>query len=225
MNLPIVMLPPTNDGANFATAIAERAVAVHTNPAPAEVMDPSGETPLSLELPGGIQPALIRKLYFGIDNGFTGAIARIGPQGAIACQPVAVTNLGGEKLLDIDANLAILQRMIAASGVASNQVLVVFEQGQIAPKFGARNNYTNGKNNEFWRVALSLAKIPFAWVNPKNWQKSVFRGIRGTDTKAMAELVCRQRFPGLDLRPYNQSQREGINDAICIALWAQQTLP
>ena len=124
--------------------------------------------------------------------------------------------------MDVAENLAIVQGMILSSGLPSQRVVVVFEQAQITPKFGHRNNYTNGRNNEFWRVLLTTAKIPFAWVNPREWQKVVFSGIRGTNTKEMAELVRRQRFPNLDLTSYTRIQVGGINDAVCIALWARQ---
>lgn len=177
--------------------------------------------PLISESPAGAN-RISRKLYVGIDNGTTGALAGLSPDGQILCRPVEVQRLGNEKLLDIDGNLELLRLIISGSGQPLSNVLVVFEQAQIAPRFGARNNYTNGKNNEFWRVVLSMAKIPFCWVNPKDWQRSVFRGIRGTDTKTMAELVCRQRFPDSDFRAYNRSQREGIHDALCIALWARE---
>jgi hypothetical protein len=158
------------------------------------------------------------KLYIGIDNGTTGAVAALYPTDQAVCHPVMVMRLGNEKLLDVQGNIEVLRTLIGAS----QSVLVAFEQAQIAPKFGAKNNYTNGKNNEFWRVLLTLERIPFCWVNPKTWQKTIFHGIRGTDTKVMAELVRRQRFPDLDLREYNASQREGINDALGIALWARQ---
>jgi hypothetical protein len=115
--------------------------------------------------------------------------------------------------------------MIAAAGSPTQQVMVVFEQAQITPKFGYKNCYTNGRHNEFWRVVLTMARIPFKWVNPRQWQKPVFAGIRGDDTKEMADLVRRQQFPTLDLSGYTQIQTGGINDAVCIALFARQTLP
>lgn len=169
-----------------------------------------------------IQPAPLNRTCFGVDNGFTGAIACLGPLGEVLFQPVAVLDLGKEKLLDVDGNLFLIRRMLEKTGCSPNQAWAVFEQGQIAPKFGARNNYTNGKNNEFWRVLFTLAQIPFSWVNPRVCQEEIFRGIRGDNTKVMADLVRRQRFPELNLNPYNLSQREGINDAIGIALWARR---
>jgi hypothetical protein len=162
------------------------------------------------------------RAYIGIDNGFTGAIACLRPDGNVICTPVAVTDLGKERLLGLDENRQILRDMIASSGVRRQNLLVVYEQCQPNPLFGARNNFTNGKNGEFWRLLLSMEEIPFRWVNPRQWQHWVFRGIRGKKTKVMADLVRRQRFPALSLAGYNGDQMEGLNDAICIALWASE---
>jgi hypothetical protein len=126
--------------------------------------------------------------------------------------------------MNIEKNLALLREMVAASGVLPHQAMIVFEQAQITPQFGYKNNYTNGRNNEFWRVLLTMAKIPFTWANPRKWQIVMFADIRGDDTKQMADLVRRQRFPNLDLGGFTKIQIGGINDAICIALWARQTL-
>jgi hypothetical protein len=179
---------------------------------------------LDLERPNLVLADAVGKAYIGIDNGTSGAIACITPRAEVLCEPVLFHDLGKEKQLDVDGNAALLRRMIDASGMPADQVMVVFEQAQLNPKFGFRNNYTNGRNNEFWRVVLTLSKKPFSWVNPQTWQRAIFAGIRGKDTKQMADLVRRQRFPDLDLSGYTRIQVGGINDAVCIALWARQTL-
>lgn len=162
------------------------------------------------------------KVCIGIDNGFSGAVACLHPGGNVLASPVAVIDLGKERLLDLDQNRALLRQFIAAAAVPAQSILAVYEQCQPNPKFGSCNNFTNGKNGEFWRLLLSLEGIPFRCVNPQQWQKWIFRGIRGDDTKAMAALVCQQRFPRLRLEGYNRKQREGIQDATCIALWASE---
>jgi hypothetical protein len=163
-----------------------------------------------------------QKAFIGIDNGFTGAIACLRPDGNIVCHPVAVTDLGKERLLDRDANRNLLHQMFAFAGVQPQNILVVYEQCQPNPLFGSKNNFTNGKNGEFWRLLLSFEEVPFRWVNPQQWQRWIFRGIRGKKTKPMADLVRRQRFPSLDLDGYNATQMEGVNDAICLALFASE---
>lgn len=157
----------------------------------------------------------------GIDNGFSGAVACLTSEGMPLCEPVRVMDLGKERLLDLDGNQKLLRKMLAAAGVPKHRVLALYEQCQPNPLFGARNNFSNGKNGEFWRILLMLEGVPSRVINPCHWQKPMFRGIRGKDTKAMADCVRRQRFPNLDLSGFNKSEIEGMNDAICIALCAR----
>lgn len=164
----------------------------------------------------------IYRAFIGIDNGFSGAIARLFPNGGVIYKPVGVEDLGKERLLHLEVNQAILREMVKATGVGKQNLLVAYEQCQPNPRFGARNCFTNGKNGEFWRLLLAFEALPSRCVNPQQWQRWMFRGIRGKDTKAMASLVRRQRFPTLTLQGCNKTQIEGINDALCIALWASE---
>lgn len=163
--------------------------------------------------------------YLGIDNGLTGALALLLPDDSLAFHPVHVRDLGKERLLDVRKNLAVLQEMARLAAARGCKLLTVFEQGPKSPEFGAKNNYTNGRNNEFWRVLLSIEQIPFGWVNPRRWQDDVFLGIRGDDTKQMAKLLVEQRFPRVTFPKMTKTEEEGIMDAICIALWAREHHP
>lgn len=161
--------------------------------------------------------------YLTIDNGFTGAMCRLSPNDDLVCRPVPVQDCGSYRQLDIEAGVTLLRGMICIDGEPIRNLLVVYEQSPITPLFGAKNNFVNGQNNEFWRVTLALLKLPHIWVNPKVWQKHVFSGIRGDDTKVKAEIARRRRFPQFSTAGYTRSQIEGINDAVCIALWARET--
>ncbi len=170
-------------------------------------------------------PVVVRpnRVYIGIDNGFTGAMVRLDPQDQILAFPVRVTDLGRHRVLDVTGCASLLDGLINTAGVPRDDVVVVFEQTPKNPLFGAKNNYTNGQNNEFWRVILTLHRGPFLWVDPIVWQRHIFASVRGTDTKAKAALVCEQRFPNFRPGATNRAQNEGIIDGLCIALWARET--
>lgn len=161
--------------------------------------------------------------YVAIDNGFSGAVCRLYPNDELHCCPVPVQDCGSSKQLDIERCVAVIRDMTHIDGEPIRNLVVVYEQAPITPLFGAKNNFLNGQNNETWRVILAMLKLPHTWVNPRIWQKHVFLGIRGDDTKVKAEIACRRRFPHFSPQGYNRSQLEGINDAICIALWARET--
>ena len=161
--------------------------------------------------------------YVPVDGGFTGAIALVMPNDDVYCQPAAFKDLGNYKYLDIDVCREALRAMLARATNAGHRVVAVYEQMPITPLFGAKNNYINGQNNEFWRVLITLEKVPHLAVNPQKWQKHVFKGVRGSNTKAKAEFVRKQRFPRFQPNGFSKSELEGINDALCIALWARES--
>jgi hypothetical protein len=167
--------------------------------------------------------SLAPSVYIGIDNGFTGAVAALVPGKVPIYFPAAFDNAGKDKDLNIDANLNTLNQILDYAECGKGNVLAAVERCHANPKFGARNNLLNGKNNEFWRVLLGSHGFSFRWVNSKMWQKHVFAGMCGTNTTALASSALRQLFPSVSLSRYTVPQREGITDALLIALWAAQT--
>lgn len=158
------------------------------------------------------------QLHIGIDGGVTGAIACHYEDGQLVLHPVSFRNLGGERILDIPANLAFIRKAVSTA----TDVLVAYEQMTKQPLFGANGNFANGRNNEFWRVLLSMESLPFLAVRPQVWQREIFAGMSGRDTKAKARLVVDQRFPHLDLRDFTKSQAGGVIDALCISEWVRR---
>jgi hypothetical protein len=164
------------------------------------------------------------KTYIGIDGGFTGAIAAIHPDDTWQFKPVVVIDTGKDRRLDILANQTFLREIAERAGGVEN-VVTIFEYAKKNPLFGTKGNWANAQNTEFWRVCLTLSGFPFAWVDPNTWQNEVFRGIPGTDTKARAQLFLQQRFPNVSVDEFKcRTNREGIRDAMCIALWGRSNM-
>lgn len=216
-----IPVPPMN-AANIGDTITTRALNA-TGPDPGRALDAHPEKVPVATTDQTEVPKYAGCCYLGIDNGLTGAMAFLSPDDHLICHPVLCRDLGKERLLDVSGNQALVRSFLERIP-GLGKILIVYEQSPITPVFGVKNNYVNGRNNEFWRVLLTLEKIPFAWVNPRSWQKDIFRGIRGKDTKQMARLVVEQRFPQFRCPGLNKSQVEGVNDAICIALWSRQNL-
>jgi hypothetical protein len=80
------------------------------------------------------------------------------------------------------------------------------------------------------------AKVPFTLVQPKVWQKVMFKGIpdirkpykdgkKGkTDTKAMALIAAKRLFPGMDFLATQRSKNphDGLVDSIIIAEYGRR---
>ena len=178
-------------------------------------MNTQNQSPLSA-------PASPAKTYLGIDNGLSGAIATLFPDGQWQLWPVACDKSGRDRLLSIPAARGMLAKLAAQADGLSNLVAVC-ELPPLNPRFGAKSNFTCGRCGEFWRVILTVERIPFSFVSAQTWQKVIFQGVPCSDPKAVAAACMRQRFPGVvEAQSFNKEQLQGVVDAMCIATWARQ---
>lgn len=160
-----------------------------------------------------------------IDGGVTGALAFLFPDGTWEGYPVVVGMDRGHRVLDVMGNLRLLQS-IAARAAKMDRVFVVYERAGQNRTFGFRNSFINGRNDEFWRVLLTLGGFRFASVDPKTWQtacgikKGSANQVEGETTKQRALNFLRRNHPNLEwLDDYTDAQQSGIVDAMCMALW------
>lgn len=167
------------------------------------------------------------KTYIGIDNGTSGAIAALSPDDKFTIlEPVKTIPLGRRLLLDIQGNLEILKSIAQTAG-GLDKVVVTYEKQQMNRYFGTKGNFANGQNGEFWRVLLTLSGFSFALTHARTWQTGLLKAFRMSlpekaDTKGAAQLFLAQRYPNIKLDgKFNATQREGIRDAMCLALWAR----
>lgn len=124
-------------------------------------------------------------------------------------------------LLNVRENQAFLDSLVEKAG-GPGKLVVAYEQARKNKQFGTRNNYVNGRNEEFWRVALTERNLTFASVDPKSWQSVLLKGIPAGDSKDRARDYIRQRCPNTGwLDSHNKAPREAIVDAMCIGLWCR----
>ncbi len=166
-------------------------------------------------------PSAPIRVYVGIDGGSSGAVAAVDETGAWQVALVAAVQERGHWLLSVDQNLEFLRLAVAKAGGLDN-VLVAYEQSRKNPMFGSKNNFVNGRNEEFWRVLLTVKGFRHCSVDPKTWQSVCLKGINSTDTKVRAREYIRRMCPETTwLDCYNKAPREAIVDAMCIALWCK----
>lgn len=165
------------------------------------------------------------KTYIGIDGGASGAIAALYPDSSWEAYPVAVAcDEEGERRLSVPGNLRTLESIARRWGGYDN-IHVCYERCRKNPLFGTRNNFANGAYDEFWRVLLEARGIPGKPVFPRTWQDSCLGRSGEGDTKQRAVAYIKARVENLEwLQNFNKAQRVGIVDAMCIALWARDTM-
>ncbi len=163
-----------------------------------------------------------RELTFGgVDIGSSGAMAFVDARGKWTVQLVFVETVGRHRLMSIRGNLEFLNTVAAVAGGPQNLV-IAYERARKNPRFGYINNYTNGRNEEFWRVLLEVQNYKHRSVDPKTWQSACIKNLKGANTKSRAREYIRQRCPGTEwLDELNQAPRQAITDAMCIALWGK----
>ena len=158
--------------------------------------------------------------WVGIDGGVSGAFATLYPDGSWEVHPAVVGRWNEDRVLDIPGNMKILEGMADKAGGFKN-IFVAYERARKNKKFGIYNLFQIGRNDEFWRVSLTLRNVQFCDVDPRTWQCFCW-GARGKgNTRLRALAYVQRRVPNSGwLNDYNKEQRKGIVDAMCIALWA-----
>lgn len=155
------------------------------------------------------------------DNGTSGASAGSVDLVEWDVRLVSKLKIRTHWLLDVRDNLAYLDALLKKAGGPEN-VIVAYEQNRKNKRFGTRNNFVNGRNEEFWRVVLTERNLTFASVDPKSWQSVLFKDIPSGDPKDRAREYIRRRCPETGwLDSYNKAPREAIVDAMCIGMWCR----
>jgi hypothetical protein len=160
------------------------------------------------------------KTIIGIDGGRYGAMAALYPDHTWEVHPVLVGGVE-EVMLDVKGNYRLIEAMAAKAG-GMDRIKVAYERCRKNPMFGYKNNFVNGRHDEFWRVLLEANSVPCVPVFPRTWQDPCLGRGGALDTKERALNYVRSCCRDLGwLDDFNKVQREGIVDAMCIALWAK----
>lgn len=148
----------------------------------------------------------------GVDNGISGAIA-LAVGTSILIRPTPCL----DDRFDIPALAALVKSL--------GPDIVVLEKTQKQPRFGCRNNFTNGYCAGQWDAVLAILGMPAAYVDPKVWQKSILKGFRGIreDTKTASVEMARFLWPEEEFKRTARSKTWDHNmaDAALIARYAQ----
>lgn len=163
------------------------------------------------------------KIYVGIDNGLSGAVAFLFDDG-VELFKMPLLEVGKKTLID---DLMLRQTILAATfGPPAKPVHVTFEQGQLQPAFGCKVNFSQGYS--FGVIATVMRQNNWACtaLNPKDWMKEMHLGVRkaGMDTKSASLEACRRLYPTVSLLPTPRCTKpdDGMAEALLMATWAKR---
>lgn len=108
--------------------------------------------------------------------------------------------------------------------VRSEIKLVVLEDIFALPKSGAASMLSFGQNHGRIEGILVALRIPYQLVAARTWQKVMFQGVTGDNTKAKAYKVASKLFPQVELKATARSTNphEGVVDSLLIAEYGRR---
>ena len=153
-------------------------------------------------------------LIYGIDPGFTGAIALYWPDaGTIEVHDMPVmTNPKGKTIINPHGVLDIL----ANEGGKS---LAVIEQVAARPGQGVSSMFKFGEGYGHLQMACAASKLPLRYVTPATWKR--YFGL--TASKAASRGLATQRFPDY-ASEWSRAKDDGRAEALLLAVYAAETM-
>tara|TARA_R110001632_G_scaffold91110_1_gene195478 strand:+ start:43 stop:510 length:468 start_codon:yes stop_codon:yes gene_type:complete len=153
-------------------------------------------------------------LIYGIDPGFTGAIALYWPSaGTIEVHDMPVMkNPKGKTIINPHGVLDIL----ANEGGKS---LAVIEQVGAMPGQGVSSMFRFGEGYGHLQMACAASKLPLQYVTPAKWK----RHFSLTSSKGLSRGLAMQRFPNY-ASEFSRVKDDGRAEAALIALYAAERL-
>ena len=153
-------------------------------------------------------------LVYGIDPGFTGAIALYWPGAGklevhdmpVMKNPKGKTIINPHGVLDILAN-------------EGGKSLAVIEQVSAMPGQGVSSMFRFGEGYGHLQMACAASKLPLQYVTPATWKKHF--GL--TRDKGVSRGLAMQRFPE-QAQQFSRAKDDGRAEAVLIALFAAEKL-
>jgi len=160
--------------------------------------------------------------YVGWDNGVTGALAVLYPEGRVLYFKTPVLKAPhGHIIDDIRA-----RTILAEVQQVSRRVVVVFEMGQKNPIKGTKWNYAQGESFGVVRTILRQNGYSAVGLNPKDWQKEMHQKYRkgAMDTKQASLAACAALFPNfpVPVSPIAKKPNDNMADALLMAAWGRK---
>ena len=103
---------------------------------------------------------------------------------------------------------------------------IFLEEVSSRPAQGVVSVFSFGRSFGDVRTAGAWLGCPLTRIRPQIWQDVIFEGLKGKDSKKLAEAAVRKLWPDLDLRRSKRARKfhEGTCDAACIAEYGRRQL-
>jgi len=159
------------------------------------------------------------KTYIGIDNGKSGGIVAIDEHSRVIKKTVMplITGSGKKKVYDVNAIADYLKQL--------DPHLVVLERVFCMPTIPRGTAMSLGHCLGMMEGICASLQFPYIIVHPKEWQKTVLKGMDRSDTKVASIQFAKHMWPKVSWTATARSTKmhDGLTDAACLALYGKST--
>jgi hypothetical protein len=162
-------------------------------------------------------------IAIGVDCGKAGAIAQINfDTMEIHIQAMPVIKATGSRA---EYDLVELKNIFLLARSFGDSFVTIEKQQPMPQKLGgAIANFSRGYALAMLEAMLTAMEIPYQLVGAKQWQKVMFAGTSGKDTKQRSLIAAQRLFPGVNLKRTERSRKldSGYSDALLIAEYSRR---
>lgn len=169
------------------------------------------------------------KYYIGIDPGVKGCISIVDETGKFIESFFLLKNAKNVDAVEISNTLLNLSKYEDNCHVIIENIHAIFGSS-------AKGTFNFGFIAGLIEGVIATIRLPYTKVNPKIWQKEMFRGVnvitkpsttgktQVIDTKKMSFLASHRIFPTVDLRRTNKCKNEDDNfsDSLLMAEYGRR---
>jgi crossover junction endodeoxyribonuclease RuvC len=154
-------------------------------------------------------------IYLGVDPGLDGAMAVLGlTENTVLVYDTPTLVIKGRGLKRQYHATVMAERLRPIT----RDALALIERVHAMPKQGVRSMHTLGVGCGLWEGMLAALAIPYEYVTPQRWKKTMLDG-QGKDKDA-ARFKAQALFPQIEL---HLKKHDGRADALLIAEFARRT--
>lgn len=155
-------------------------------------------------------------MYVGIDVGAKGGVCLLDDEGILVADRMPTVK-GKFDATALAGSIRLLKRLHEIRHVCIEGVSAM-------PGQGVTSMFSFGYSAGVIEGVVSALELSYSHVRPQTWQKVMFEGIKGDDSKQRALFAVKKLFPDVPIIPPGcRVAHDGIVDAILIAEYARRT--
>jgi hypothetical protein len=164
---------------------------------------------------------IVRKIFLGIDNGLHGAISIVNGETEEIIDVIPIPIIKNEKTeYNIPALYELFSQIFHEHD--DDELHIFLEKAHARSISGVKQCFSTGFGYGIIQALIVSGGKGFELVEPKTWQKEIFKGLNIDDTKQVSIMFCKRKYPTFNFDEYGKQFTDGLTDATCIALYGKR---